>query len=158
MVIFYSNCLFLLLLMICCDLYIDALQRHTHSHCSNINKLAYRQKTGQQNIDHIHTDRNSNIKRIKQTSLFFTPPLDDIADTALTASSSTSKIEKIPAIQDAALNILLENMPIAEKYSLLLQSYANNILDNTNRTMESLNTMQYLFTEMLSKSILPSTR
>ena len=59
---------------------------------------------------------------------------------------------------DAALNKLLESMPLQEKYALLLQSYATNIMDNTNRTVEAMTTMETLFMEMLSKSILPTDK
>ena len=49
-------------------------------------------------------------------------------------------------------------MPIGEKYAVLLQSYATNIMDNTNRTTAAMDTMESLVTEMLSKSILPSDK
>ena len=81
----------------------------------------------------------------------FSPPKD------ATDEPSVGKIEKL-RVADASLNILLENMPIAEKYSLLLQSYATNIIDNSNRTTAALETMDLLFTEMLSKSIAPSQK
>ena len=63
-----------------------------------------------------------------------------------------------PNAAEPSLNNLLENMPLPEKYALLLQSYATNIMDSTNRTVEAMNTMETLFTEMLGKSILPSEK
>ena len=63
-----------------------------------------------------------------------------------------------PSTGEPSLNNLLENMPLPEKYALLLQSYATNIMDSTNRTAEAMNTMETLFTEMLGKSILPSEK
>lgn len=85
------------------------------------------------------------------SELQFSPP----KDASNTVTEST--IEKLQG-PDIALNVLLDNMPIAEKYSLLLQSYASNIIDNSNRTIAALDTMDSLFTEMLSKSIAPSEK
>ena len=83
--------------------------------------------------------------------LRFSPPKD------AAEVQPEGKLEKLQ-VADASLNVLLENMPIAEKYSLLLQSYATNIIDNSNRTTAALDTMDLLFTEMLSKSIAPSEK
>ena len=88
-----------------------------------------------------------------QTNLHFSPPVD----ATTSADILTVAIEKLP-VPDASLNVLLENMPVAEKYSLLLQSYASNIIDNSNRTIAALDIMDSLFTEMLSKSIAPSEK
>lgn len=85
------------------------------------------------------------------SELQFSPP-KDVSNTV-----TESMIEKLQG-PDIALNVLLDNMPIAEKYSLLLQSYASNIIDNSNRTIAALDTMDSLFTEMLSKSIAPSEK
>ena len=89
--------------------------------------------------------------RIVPLELSFTPSkdgFDDVGDT---------KIEMLQ-VAEASLNVLLENMPLAEKYSVLLQSYATDIIDNSNRTIAALDTMDSLFTEMLSKSIAPSEK
>lgn len=86
-----------------------------------------------------------------RAELHFSPPVDSSSDTL------TIAIEKLP-VPDAALNVLLENMPIAEKYSLLLQSYAANIIDDSNRTLAALDTMDSLFAEMISKSIAPTEK
>lgn len=83
--------------------------------------------------------------------LRFSPPKESADEIPV------GKLEKLQ-VADASLNSLLENMPIAEKYSLLLQSYATNIIDNSNRTAAALDTMDLLFTEMLSKSIAPSEK
>ena len=91
-----------------------------------------------------------NAKRLRCV-LRFSPPKDAAEE------QPVGKLEKLQ-VPDASLNILLENMPIAEKYSLLLQSYATNIIDNSNRTTAALETMDLLFTEMLSKSIAPSEK
>lgn len=95
------------------------------------------------------------LGKVIKTRLLFSPPLD--GTTTDTTELQSSAIQNLP-VQDAALNILLENMPVAEKYSLLLQSYATNIIDSTNRTVAALDTMESLFTEMLSKSIAPSEK
>ena len=85
------------------------------------------------------------------SELQFSPP-KDVSNTV-----TESMIEKLQG-PDVSLNVLLDNMPVAEKYSLLLQSYASNIIDNSNRTIAALDTMDSLFTEMLSKSIAPSEK
>lgn len=89
--------------------------------------------------------------RLITSELSFTPAKDGLDDPIDT------KIEMLQ-VADASLNVLLENMPIAEKYAVLLQSYATDIIDNTNRTIAALDTMDLLFTEMLSKSIAPSEK
>ena len=86
-----------------------------------------------------------------RSDLYFSPPRDAPADTLAIA------IEKLP-VPDAAVNVLLENMPLAEKYSLLLQSYATNIIDDSNRSVAALDTMDSLYAEMISKSIAPSEK
>jgi hypothetical protein len=89
--------------------------------------------------------------RLITSELSFTPAKDGAED------SIDTKIEMLQ-VADASLNVLLENMPLAEKYAVLLQSYATDIIDNTNRTIAALDTMDLLFTEMLSKSIAPSEK
>ena len=93
-----------------------------------------------------------------KTRLFFSPPIDGAEGTTELQSAALQNLPQNLLKPDAALNILLENMPTAEKYSLLLQSYASNIIDSTNRTVAALDTMESLFTEMLSKSIAPSEK
>jgi hypothetical protein len=75
-----------------------------------------------------------------------------------TVESDTKANKLAKASTDAALNTILENMPQAEKYALLLQSYASGILENTNRSPEALKTMESLYMEMLGKSISPSEK
>jgi hypothetical protein len=99
--------------------------------------------------------RTSQLKaRVTHTQLLFSPPKESATDVA---DKIVSQLEVIPA-SEAKLNTLLESMPVAEKYALLLQSYASNILDSTNRTVAALDTMESLFAEMLSKSISPSEK
>ena len=97
-------------------------------------------------VNHAHSR-----PRFLNSELLFTPSKDGVDDPVDT------KIEMLQ-VADASLNVLLENMPLAEKYAVLLQSYATDIIDNTNRTIAALDTMDSLFTEMLSKSIAPSEK
>jgi hypothetical protein len=71
------------------------------------------------------------------------------------AGSTNGDAQLMTANPTNQLTSLLENMPLAEKYSLLLKSYASNIIDNSNRNATTLSTMESLFNEMVQKAIVP---
>ena len=73
-------------------------------------------------------------------------------------SSETRSDENISLARggSAQLRTLLESMPLTDKYSLLLQSYAGSIMDRSaSDTATVLKTMESLYTEMLCLSIKP---
>jgi hypothetical protein len=57
----------------------------------------------------------------------------------------------------ADIDDLIQEMPIAEKYTLLLQSYTNQILENS-KDMALWNKLQDVCTSMLQKNILPTDK
>mmetsp|Transcript_8471 Transcript_8471/g.12622 ORF Transcript_8471/g.12622 Transcript_8471/m.12622 type:complete len:515 (+) Transcript_8471:2-1546(+) len=59
------------------------------------------------------------------------------------------------ASTESELNSLLEKMPVNEKYSLLLQSYATRILESKKKDINLLEKMEGLYKEMIQKRISP---
>lgn len=58
----------------------------------------------------------------------------------------------------AELNTLLESMPTAEKYNLLIQSYAGSVLDEGARNSSLMQKIESLFMEMIEQSIEPTMK
>ena len=56
------------------------------------------------------------------------------------------------------LTSMLESMPTSEKYSLLIQSYANKILSDPNRNATLLSTMESLYIEMIAGGSRPTDK
>jgi len=71
-----------------------------------------------------------------------------------TETTSISKSIKF----DKELNVLLETMPEVEKYTILMQSYATQIMETNERNSTNLKMMNILFGEMLQNSIVPSSK
>ena len=59
---------------------------------------------------------------------------------------------------DLELNALIEKMPNNEKYSLLLQSYSNIILESKIKDKSVLAKMESLFDEMVRETIQPDRK
>ena len=72
--------------------------------------------------------------------------------------NAKSNNELAIANKGPSIEKILDNMPVAEKYSILLQSYASNIMDNTNRTAAAMSTMEALYMEMLTSSVTPTVK
>jgi hypothetical protein len=73
----------------------------------------------------------------------------------LESNASKGIVKKLP---DSELNKILDSLPTDEKYSLLLQSYANKILDQKNLDLELISKMESLYYEMLQKCIQPDVK
>lgn len=56
------------------------------------------------------------------------------------------------------INQLISDLPMTDKYQLLLQSYSSKILYNSSKDASVLQNMEDLFAEMLSKSISPDDK
>lgn len=56
------------------------------------------------------------------------------------------------------LTSMLESMPTSEKYSLLIQSYANKLLSDPNRDATLLSTMESLYIEMIAGGSRPTDK
>lgn len=62
---------------------------------------------------------------------------------------------------ESELKTLMDNMPLDEKYSLLLQSYSTNIFEGKNKpdkNIETLKIIESLYNEMIQKSISPDSK
>ncbi len=82
------------------------------------------------------------------------------ADSSIQNESIISRIEdlNVKKTTDLELNALIEKMPNNEKYSLLLQSYSNIILESKIKDKNILTKMESLFDEMVSESIEPDKK
>ncbi len=83
------------------------------------------------------------------------------ANAAKVENASTSigtGAELATARSTQQLRTLIESMPLDEKYSLLLQSYATNIMERTLSAADSeatMKTMESLYAEMLAQAVSP---
>ena len=59
---------------------------------------------------------------------------------------------------ESQLNTLLEKMPPKEKYSLLIQSYSNSILDSKGKDKSDLDRLEDLLSDMIRESIQPDKK
>jgi hypothetical protein len=69
-----------------------------------------------------------------------------------------SILKKESVNAELELNTLLEKMPLNEKYSLLLQSYATNILESKAKDLQLFDKMEALYNEMVRKAIAPDVK
>ena len=76
---------------------------------------------------------------------------DDVKTEAAVSITKSNKFDK-------ELNVLLDTMPDVEKYTILLQSYATQILESNARNTTTLKMMNILYGEMLQNAIVPSTK
>jgi len=70
-------------------------------------------------------------------------------------SNDIAKLYRISTSTETELNSLLDKMPINEKYSILLQSYATKILESNKKDASLLDKMESLYNEMIQKRISP---
>jgi ATP-dependent protease HslVU (ClpYQ) ATPase subunit len=87
------------------------------------------------------TQSSSHAQRLQQIHM-----ANDQLDTATTALSTSS---------DSELSSLIEQMPTAEKYALLLQSYKNRVFGGQGNKVEIVDKMGRLYYEMVQKAIKP---
>jgi hypothetical protein len=73
-------------------------------------------------------------------------------------NNNTANKNIVKKVSDSELNKMLDSLPIDEKYSLLLQSYANKILGEKNLDLELISKMESLYYEMLQKFIQPDIK
>ena len=107
-------------------------------------------------VDFQSNDRGSNL--FKETIMDRNSYINLAPEKSQDILSSLSPASLALLKTNDSLDSLMQNMPISEKYSLLLQSYATSIMEDSDRTMSALNTMENLYLEMLSKAITPSSR
>jgi len=76
----------------------------------------------------------------------------------LSSSSSSSSLQTQSQRTDNELKTLMDNMPVDEKYTLLLQSYSTAILERriqADKSIDLLQNMELLYNEMIQQSIVP---
>lgn len=80
-------------------------------------------------------------------------------ETGLSKSEDDEELLSLSRGGTAQLKTLMEKMPLEEKYSLLLQSYASSVMERSaDDSAKVLKTMESLYTEMLCLSIKPGEK
>lgn len=85
----------------------------------------------------------------KQLTRFYKPKSDDLEEYAMQEISKSATNE---------VDVLLEKMPLSDKYSLLLQSYGSRLLDTGSRDNALMEKMDTLLLEMMKKSLSPDDK
>lgn len=72
--------------------------------------------------------------------------------------SNSNSLQTLSQRTDNELKTLMDSMPLKEKYTLLLQSYSNSILERrlqADKRIDLLQNMESLYNEMIQQSIAP---
>ena len=92
-----------------------------------------------------HSTRHGTIYN---TWLLQSSPRDQADPTPLSIRPEPSKVSELGA--------MLDKLPTADKYALMIQSYATGILERTNRDAGAMDAIESLYLEMLAESVRPT--